>query len=108
MDNSHKPDAEMRAKVIGFSCAGFTHEQIAAYLDIDDKTLRKHYRHELDQAKMEKISAISNNVYKMALEGDQKMSEFVLKCQGKWSYAKPEEEKKSSTDTLLEKLIDKL
>jgi hypothetical protein len=57
---------------------------------------------------MEKISEISTNAYSLARNGNEKMIEFVLKTQGKWSYAKPEEDKKSTTDTLLEKLIDKL
>lgn len=108
MSNPHEPDLESRAKVTAFSCAGFTHEQVASYLEIDDKTLRKYYKNELEKSKMEKISAISNNVYKMALEGNEKMAEFVLKCQGRWSYAKSDEDKDKNTNSLLEKLIDKL
>lgn len=109
MNISHVPTDELRAKVIAFSCAGFTQDQVADYLDIDKKTLIKYYRYELDKAKLEKIAEISNNAYTMARNGDQKMVEFVLKTQGKWSYYKPpEDDKKSSTDTLLEKLIDKL
>ena len=88
----HEPTPLNRQKVIAFSCAGFNHEQIAAYLRIDDKTLRKHYRAELDDAKLDKIAHISNNVYKKAMDGDDEMAKFVLKCQGRWSYAKPAEE----------------
>lgn len=107
--HAHVPTLETKAKIIGFSCAGFTQEQMAKYLKISVDTLVKYYSDELDQAKMEKISQISSNVYKQAMEGNEKMAEFVLKTQGRWSYAKPpEDDKKSTTDTLLEKLIDKL
>lgn len=106
----HIPTLESRAKVVGFSCAGFPQESIAKYLRISDDTLRKHYPDELDQAKMDKIEFISTNVYKLAAEGNEKMMEFVLKCQGRWSYAKPpeESEKDKQQMTLMEKLIDKL
>lgn len=106
----HEPDEEKRAKIIAFACAGYTHSQIANYFDIDEKTLRKYYRYELDQAKMEKIGKLSDSVYKKALEGDDKMLEFVLKCQGRWSYAKPPEdaERDKKVESLMEKLIDKL
>lgn len=105
----HEPTLESRAKVVAFSCAGFSQTQIANYFDLDDKTLRKHYRYELDNAKLEKISIISDNIYKMALEGNERMAEFILKCQGRWSYAKPpEDEKPTKTEALLEKIIEKL
>ncbi len=105
----HLPTLETRAKVIGFSCAGFTQTQIADYLDIDDKTLRRHYRDELDKAKMDKTVALSDNLYQDAINGDKASREFWLKCQAKWAYAKPpEDDKKSATEALLEKLIEKL
>jgi plasmid maintenance system antidote protein VapI len=108
MTKPHEPTDILRGKVIGFSCAGFTQAQIADYLEIDDNTLRKHYRYELDHAKMDKTAALANSLYRDALEGDKDDRQFWLKCQAKWSYAKPEEDKKTVTDTLLEKLIDKL
>ena len=104
----HEPTLSTRAKVEAFSCAGYKHEDIAKYLQIDDKTLRKHYRIELDEAKMNKISQLGGKAYAMALDGNEKMLEFVLKTQARWCAPKPEDEKKSVTDTLLEKLIDKL
>lgn len=108
MTKPHEPTDILRGKVIGFSCSGFTQAQIADYLDIDDNTLRKHYRYELDHAKMDKTVALANSLYRDALAGDKDDRQFWLKCQAKWSYAKPEEDKKTVTDTLLEKLIDKL
>lgn len=104
--HEHRPTELTKAKVEGFSCAGFTQEQIAKYLEIDVDTLVKHYRAELHNAKLDKISQISGNVYKKALEGDEKMMEFVLKCQGRWSYAKaPEESKKDEAITALTQIL---
>ena len=109
MSNPHVPNDKKRAKVIAFTCAGFTQEEVARYLNIDIKTLVKYYKQELDEAKYEKIGELSDIAYQLARAGDQKMLEFVLKCRGRWSYYKPpEDDKKSTTDTLIEKLIDRL
>ncbi len=106
----HVPTQAARSKVMAFSCAGYNQTQIADYFQIDEKTLRKYYRYELDGAKMEKITTLSNSTYKMALEGNEKMIEFVLKCQGRWSYAKAPEETDLSkaVTTVLEMAMDKL
>lgn len=102
----HVPTEESRAKVADFTCAGFTQDDIAQYFGIDDKTLRKHYRDELDKAKLEMIRGLSQNAYQMALGGSEKMTEFLLRTQGRYTNYKREE--KTTTDTLLETLIEKL
>ena len=98
--------SDTRAKVADFTCAGFTQDDIAQYFNIDDKTLRKHYRDELDKAKLEMIRGLSQNAYQMALGGSEKMTEFLLRTQGRYTNYKREE--KTTTDTLLETLIEKL
>ncbi len=109
MSNPHEPDEVSREVVKSLVLVGSTQEQIADILKIDDKTLRKYYREELDNSLTISLGKIAKTAYQLALSGDQKMIEFILKCRGKWSYYKPpEEDKKTTTDTLLEKLIDKL
>lgn len=44
----HNPTPESRAEVRALASFGVTHEQVSTYLGIDAKTLRKHYREELD------------------------------------------------------------
>jgi hypothetical protein len=44
----HKPTAENRAKVIGLSCNGATQRRISEHLGITEKTLRLHYREQID------------------------------------------------------------
>lgn len=102
----HAPTLLSRSKVEAFACAGYSQEKIASYLQIDAKTLRKHYREELECSVMDKIAGISGNAYGMAMEGNEKMIEFVLKTQGRWSYAKPIEEvsKDDKVISLLEQL----
>lgn len=106
----HQATEENKQKVIDLSCNGFNQEDIADYLDIDDKTLRKHYRIELNKAKRDKTIALGNKLYLRALDGDPQAQEFWLKCQGKWSYAKAQEENEKDLKqiSLMEKLIDKL
>lgn len=106
----HVPTVESRAKVLGFACAGFTQERIANYFDIAVNTLRKHYKYELEDAKLDRTMQLGDNLFKDALEGDKQSREFWLKCQGGWSYAKSQEDKDKDDKqiTLMEKLIDKL
>ena len=44
---THKPTQETRAEVRALASFGVSQEEVATYLDIDPKTLRKHYRGEL-------------------------------------------------------------
>ena len=106
----HIPNLESKAKVVGFTCAGFSQEHIANYFDIDLKTLRKHYREELDKSKMDKIMEVSDTAYKRAMDGSDKMITLILTTQARWAAAKnPEDhERDKKMDTLLEKLVDKL
>jgi hypothetical protein len=105
----HEPTEETRQKVIDLSCNGFNQTDIADHLDIDDKTLRKHYRVELNKAKREKTLILGNSLYQDAVNGNEQAREFWLKCQARWAYAKPpEDDKPTKMESLLEKLIDKL
>lgn len=105
----HVPTSISRELVKSLVALGENQDKIADILDIDDKTLRKHYRQELDHSLSLLLGRVSDTAYKKALDGDPKMIELILKCRAKWAaYKPPEEDKKSTTDTLLETLIDKL
>lgn len=108
--HAHVPTEETKSKTLGLICAGVSPEDIALYLNISIPTLYKHYRVELHQKRWDKLQQISDKAYEMALKGDRKMIELVLKHQGNWYAAKsPEDkEKDKQTQTLMEKLIDKL
>lgn len=105
----HKPTELTRERVMRLYSAGVPQERIAEHLDIDATTLRRHYRAELDATVDEMTAQLGSNLFQDALQGDKQSREFWLKCRAKWSHAKPpEDDKKSTTDTLLEKLIEKL
>lgn len=108
--NEHRPTVKTRSKVEGFLCAGFTHEQIATYLDICVNTLKKHYGKELKETWMDKTMFLTDSVYKDAVQGDKGQREFWLRTIGKLSNAKPREEKERDEKilTLLEELANKL
>ncbi len=102
----HVPSIHTRSKVMEFVCAGFKQQDIAMYFDMDEKTLRKHYRNELDKSHMKRTAKLGKNLYLDALRGDKASREFWLKTQGRWSYAKPPDDEKGKGDTLLEKFLD--
>ena len=105
----HKVTESTKQTVRDLYACGITQARIAERLEISETTLRKYYKEELDDNHENMISSLAKNLYQEALNGNENAREFWLKCRGRWSYHKqPEEEKKTTTETLLEKLIDKL
>lgn len=69
------------------AASGFKHEEIALCLGdrgIDDKTLRKHFRRDLDTSMMKANAAIANKLYTEALNGNVACMTFWLKCRARW------------------------
>ena len=60
-----EPTDEQRRLVRGFSGFGVTHEDIAGHLEIDAKTLRKHFRQELDRGSVEATVKVAQSLFKM-------------------------------------------
>lgn len=104
--SEHKPNKESRGKVMAFTCAGYAPIEIARYFGIGENVLTKFYAKELRESKMERISKISDKAYELAEAGKMKMIEYVLTHQGGWK--KPEREIENTTETLIERIIDKL
>lgn len=88
MRKSHKPTAETRSNVKALASVGTTQEHIAIYLDIDVKTLRKHYRRELDTSLTIANSNVAKSLYKNANDGNVTAQIFWLKTKGGWSERK--------------------
>ncbi len=83
----HKPTKASRTNVRKMCEAGIPQEAIATVMDCDPKTLRKHYRDELDTAKTKKIAGVAGNLIRKAMgNGPQATlaAIFYLKCQGGW------------------------
>jgi hypothetical protein len=84
----HVPTDLLRAKVEGFSTIGYSHEKIAAYIEINVDTLKKYYKNELDKSKMSKVLAMADSIYARGLDGDTKAAMFWLRTQAGWYEAK--------------------
>ena len=88
MRKSHEPTAETRSNVKALASVGTTQEHIAIYLGIDVKTLRKHYRRELDTSLIIANSNVAKSLYKNANDGNVTAQIFWLKTKGGWSERK--------------------
>lgn len=82
---SHRATKERCATVEAMSAYGIPQKEIANCLGIDVKTLRKHYREQLDTATAKANAAIAGKLYKKAMEGDVRSMIFWLKTRGQWS-----------------------
>jgi hypothetical protein len=60
---AHKPTDADRAKVKALSAYGIPQEQIARVFDIDSKTLRLHYRDELDLGVIEANAQVAKTLF---------------------------------------------
>ncbi len=81
----HLPTEETRKLVENTSGLGLPHESIGVLVGIDDKTLRKYYRHELDTGKAKANGQIAKTLYNKATGGDTTALIWWTKTQMKWS-----------------------
>ena len=82
---AHKPTDESRRMVESTSGLGLPHEQIAILVGIDDKTLRKYYRTELDTGKAKANGQIAKTLFSKAVGGDTTSLIWWTKTQMRWS-----------------------
>jgi hypothetical protein len=81
---AHKPTAETREKVSRYTAVGIPQEDIAKVLKIDSKTLRKHYRDELDTAATISNAEIGGALYTKAMKGDTTAMIWWTKTRMRW------------------------
>ncbi len=83
----YEPTDADRNTVRSMAATGFTHEAIARCLGtdgIDPKTLRLHFRQELDTASPMANAKIANVAYQRAVAGEPWAVCFWLKCRAGW------------------------
>jgi hypothetical protein len=83
----HQPDASQRRQVEAMAGYGIAEADIAKVLGIDPKTLRKHYRDELDVAHVKANSAVAQSLFRKATgDGPQSVTAaiFWLKTRARW------------------------
>ncbi len=81
-DNTHVPTIEQRQQARDLAISGIPKYMICKIMGLDDDTLNKHYRRELEESQAVAVSMIGKTVYDQALEGDSKAQALYLKTQG--------------------------
>jgi hypothetical protein len=84
---SHKPEPNQRRQVETLAGFGIPEADIAGLVQIDPKTLRKHYRQELDHGHTKANAKVAENLYRMALgQGREAVTAaiFWLKTRARW------------------------
>ena len=80
-----KPTDEQREQVKAMSSHGVPHRQQAPLIGCSSpKTLRKHFRDELNTGKIQANAKVAGALYQSALEGNVKAQRFWLKTVGGW------------------------
>lgn len=80
----HEPTDRTRELVQLHTMVGTRQEAIASIIGIDPKTLRKHYRDELDQSKAKANATIGGALFNKAKSGDTTAMIFWMKTQAGW------------------------
>jgi N-acetylglucosamine kinase-like BadF-type ATPase len=80
-----KPSDEQRRTVRALSGFGVPQPDIATHLGIDPKTIRKHFRVELDRGSIEATAKVAQSLFNMATQGNNVAAAiFWLKARGRW------------------------
>ena len=81
----HSPTLKDRRTVEALKAFGMTEEQICYVMRLDEKTLRKHYRFELDTGWIKMVSALGQSLYRTAMKGGAgsvEAAKFLLSRRG--------------------------
>ena len=103
---AHKPDPFHRRQVEAMAGYGVPELSIARVVGIDAKTLRKHYRDELDTGQIKATAKVAESLFRKATgDGSQSVTAaiFWLKTRGGWRET-PQNHQVAVTD--LTKLTD--
>lgn len=91
MSHEHIATEENKRLVETSAGLGLPHEQIGALIGIDDKTLRKHYRTELDLGKAKASAQIAKTLFNKAQSGDTTALIWWTKAQMRWAETQKQE-----------------
>jgi hypothetical protein len=77
-------DQDMRTVEV-MTVGGFPQSEICTVLDIDEKTLRKHFRETLDKASIRADAKVTATMFQMATSGEHPgMTAFWMKVRRRW------------------------
>ena len=84
---AHRPDPSGRRQVEAMAGYGIPETDIATVMEVDPKTLRKHYRKELDKGHIKATAKIAENLYRLATGSGREAvtaAIFWLKTRAGW------------------------
>lgn len=81
----HKPTEQTRKTVEAMSAAGIPQEDIALVIGITSKTMREHYREELDTAAIKANTKIAQTLFNKAMAGDTTAAIWWTKARMRWA-----------------------
>ena len=100
------PTDDNREKVEEMAKFGINQRSISAILGIDEDTLQKHYRHELETSTSKMITKVAATLYEKAVyDKDVTSMIFILKTRGRWRTAE-HESLLDSNEKLREQMIE--
>ncbi len=84
------PTEDARAQVEAMAGYGVPETDISRVLKIDAKTLRKHYRHELDTAHIRANSAVAQSLFRKAIsDGPQSVTAAIFWAKTRMGWKDP-------------------
>jgi hypothetical protein len=106
----YDPTPDQRRTVKTMAGFGVPHTDIATFLGIDAKTLRKHFREELDRGTTEANAKVAQSLFQMATQGKNVAAAiFWMKARAGWREKieiKPVvDDPKQLTDAQLEAIV---
>lgn len=79
-----KPTDDHRRTIKAMAGYGILHTEIATVIGIDEKTLRKYFRTELDTGSTVANAKVAESLYKNAIVGNVSAQIFWLKARAGW------------------------
>ena len=85
------PTEDQRRTVRAMAGYGMPQMDIGTFLDIDAKTLRKHFTRELEMGSIEATTKVAQSLFRMATEGKNVAAAiFWMKARANWREKQPE------------------
>ena len=81
---AHRPDPSQRRQVEAMAAYGIPEDNISRVIGVDPKTLRKHYRDELDLGETKANAQVAGFLFNAAKNGHVTAQIFWLKTRAKW------------------------
>ena len=100
----HEPTKQLRELVKMHALVGTPQAVIADVLDMDVKTLRKHYRRELDLATHQANAQVGGALFNKAVKGDTAAAIFWLKTRA--GFREQKEETPTAPQSITIQLVD--